>query len=198
MKENRGRTIYDHDGGHHRRFKYFYDYEHVEERSIQFLCAHCFTILGTIDYRFSYIYTMKSKDISDDVMYNDIIPRMKNLNTIQSYCKCCGEYTTHFSVDYNMGEIIRMLNLSGVYTDYSCEGHNMLYDVPYIAFSRGIEVPDYFDMENPLLNHWHIDEFPNNYAIYVNDDSPIDYIRNKKYLKDMKSYVKKYIYERGK
>ena len=88
IKYNRGKeNSIENRGSNRRRVKFVTEFEHIENRVVDCLCSQCFNILGDLDFQFTYFYTLRSKKISDEVMYNDIIPKFPFLDTFTSYCK---------------------------------------------------------------------------------------------------------------
>lgn len=52
------------------------------------------------------------------------------------YCKTCGKITFQYDIDTNIAKAVRLLNLHGFKTKFSCQGHNKKFypSTPYIRF----------------------------------------------------------------
>lgn len=76
-----------------------------------FICEGCSTIYP-VDILFQFNTNI---DYPVDHVYGD--------GVIYKYCPTCKRKKRHYSVDGNIADIIRMFNLIGYRTIYSCEGH---------------------------------------------------------------------------
>ena len=55
--------------------------------------------------------------------------------TNEYYCKNCGKVTFQYDIDTNIAKVVRLLNLHGFRTRFSCQGHNRKFNLPYIRFA---------------------------------------------------------------
>lgn len=67
------------------------------------------------------------------------------------YCNNCGRFTVQYDIDTNIAKAVRLLNIHGFKTKFSCEGHyknirgKEFLSTPYIRFNDfgGIEFKDF-------------------------------------------------------
>lgn len=81
------------------------------------------------------------KSLSDNsvsVFFNDseLAPGFYMELTNEYYCKVCGKATFQYDIDPNIAKSVRLLNLHGFKTNFSCQGHDRgeLSSIPYIRF----------------------------------------------------------------
>ena len=175
--------------------------EYVESKKEAVMCSECFTVIGITDRSYGAIANVKSSIKSPEL--NEEINRCIDRTVFSNrdfwdfnhYCKCCGKNTDFFFIDKNMIEPIQKLNVLGIKTIFSCEGHS-INDIAYIAFSNKEDV-QYFDMKNELLKYWRLDGKKcgtNSFALYLNlKNTTIDDNIDNKHVTDLVKYIDEFI-----
>lgn len=175
--------------------------EYVESKKEAVMCSECFTVIGITDRSYGAIANVKSSikspELNEEI--NRCIDRSIFSNRVfwnfNHYCKCCGKNTDFFFIDKNMIEPIQKLNVLGIKTAFSCEGHSV-NDITYIAFPNKSDIK-YFDMQNELLKSWRIIEpstNKNTFGIYLNLETvTIDENINNKHITDLVKYIDEFI-----
>lgn len=175
--------------------------EYVESKKEAVMCSECFTVIGITDRSYGAIANVKSSIKSPEL--NEEINRCIDRSIFSNrdfwdfnhYCKCCGKNTDFFFIDKNMIEPIQKLNVLGIKTAFSCEGHSV-GDIAYIAFPNRSDIK-YFDMQNELLKSWRIIEpstNKNTFGIYLNLETvTIDENIDNKHITDLVKYIDEFI-----
>lgn len=133
----------------------------------------------------------KQSDIPHYIKYRDEFNNY-NFYVYEVYCDTCKNITDHYCVDSGISDIIYLLNKNGLITNSCCEGHldNVLHKRAYISFNTIYH--DRFDMSNELLKYW---KLTGSYEtiIEIRRDTPIEYLQEKRHLKDLEKYIINYI-----
>lgn len=195
---NKNHELYDYATKADRE-KFVSEFERIKNKTCSCYCNKCYKHLGNFELNMTYFAKLTSTTIPTEVLEN-IIPSVPVVCYFNAHCKKCNTITTHFITDYALGKVIQKLNKAEIQTSFSCEGHQYNssgFESPYIAFPH--DVREYFDMENPLLKYWYIEDntdkdWPSNaMCLRVSEDASMRYILDNEFIKDLSKYIDKFI-----
>ena len=145
------------------------------DKNVGLMCPFCYNIIKCkIDYM-SKISV--SRNINDKKKESGV-PKGINLthSIIMDNCpKCKDEFVNMIIIDYNISEIIGMLNTKGYTTKFCCEGHDDDDNNAYIYFSN---LKQMMEVESSIPSSWYIDIGDLKNGIFIirrdtNDDKDI-------------------------
>lgn len=126
-----------------------YTETYSNERTLSFMCKKCYNIHPIVvkqEYTYNNkatIVTRNNKNFEElNVDVNDVADDISKLRiplTSKLYCPICKEYEDHYILDYEISDIISILNKAGFRTIYSCSGHEEMNSIPYIMFKPDVE-----------------------------------------------------------
>ena len=143
----------------------------IQKHEYACMCTNCYKIPKEyiFDYEHQFSYSMTNPDGSkmDDSILKELDFVFAGLYYSSIvFCPFCEKETEFVLIDRNIADIISTLNLNGLKTKYSCEGHinesgGISYG--YIAFKDNNtreELLKIFDLNNPLLSGFEIADDP--------------------------------------
>ena len=168
-----------------------------DRRALSCHCSKCNNMLGVVRYAMFYHTRMISDDIPVEILEN-IVPKIPCVDEFVTKCNKCGMNTVHYTLDYNISEIIQRLNEVGLETVFSCEGHDYSsygFDSPYVAFKD--DVSHCFNMDNPLLKYWKLEvgkpDAGYKCLLRVSMDASMNYIVTNKFAEDLLEYINTFL-----
>ena len=144
----------------------------VQKHEYACMCTKCYKIPKEyiFDYEHQFSYSMTYPDgtkIDDSILegLDSFVFAGLDYSSVL-FCPFCEKENTFVLIDRNIADIISTLNLNGIKTKYSCEGHisesgGISYG--YIAFTDNNtreELLKIFDLNNPLLSGFEIADNP--------------------------------------
>lgn len=194
MKNNKSKEIYVYEGGNDGEENFVTSFNKMDARKMSCYCGICNHHLGDIVFEINSFVRVSSNNIKKKVL-DKIIPPSPTIgmDIFVTYCNNCKRDTSHYIVDRGLGNVIRMLNVLGLTTNFSCESHSFDSDcyisMPYILFNE--DVSRYFHMDNPLLEYWNWESDFN--ILRVSEDAPVRYITEDICIKNLETYIKNFI-----
>lgn len=184
--------------------------EYTDDRNTVAMCSSCYELNYNINLKSSARSKISIKpkcDLSEDSK-NTMIDSVKNMiddslpgfnEEIVLTCPNCKQNRVHIIIDKRISKIVSILNKNGLVTKFCCEGHFGVHNIShsYISFYSKESI-DKFDMNNPLLNKWKIDnndgKAPYGYCLRTNRDiCTINDFIDGTYLKELEEYILTYI-----
>ena len=177
--------------------------DYAEDRITRAMCSSCYELNYNINLKTSARTKISIKpkcDLSADFNYT-MVDSVKNMvdDTLPGFneeiilaCPNCEQNRVHIIIDKRISKIVHILNKNRLHTKFCCEGHfylNQIISYPYISFYSKESI-DKFDMNNPLLSKWKIDnndeKAPYGYCLRMNIDvCTINDFIDGTYLKDL-------------